>query len=143
MELKPRIGIDRLKFGMSQAEIQGIIGEPDKSFINQDDSNQIIWEYNRNRIRLTFYADEKNRFGYFRCRSNDLTFQGKKLIDMDINQAMNGLGNTDKFQVEEYGFFRTYFDESDWLTLNEEYGLVSEVEMGVPFKNDDDYDWPR
>jgi hypothetical protein len=29
------------------------------------------------------------------------------------------------------------------LTLNEEFGKVSSVEIGAPWKNEEEYDWPE
>jgi hypothetical protein len=43
--------------------------------------------------------------------------------------------------VEDYNSFVTYISEEYWLVLNVEYDEVTDIELGVPFKNDDEYDW--
>lgn len=50
--------------------------------------------------------------------------------------------NSESWEKEEYDSFNIYFLESDWLTLNVEYERVTDIELGVPFKNEDEYDWP-
>lgn len=66
MELKPRIGVDNIKFGMTQREFLETIGIPDKKWIERDsydaDDDKVYFEYNK--LRLVFYLKEEGRLGY-------------------------------------------------------------------------------
>ena len=42
MEIKLKIGIGDLKFGMTENEIIKILGKPNKRFMDEDDDNQLI-----------------------------------------------------------------------------------------------------
>ncbi|MGB5818166.1 MAG: hypothetical protein WBG90_01685 [Saonia sp.] len=144
MELKPKIGIDNLKFGMTQKDILEILGIPDRKRIDEDDEEQILFEFNRLKIRLTFYLNEENRLGYIRSNNPDLTFNGMKIIGSKIEYAKKEIFGEiiSDWEVEEYDFFLTHSDDNVWVTLNEEFGEVSSVEVGVTFSDGENYDWP-
>jgi hypothetical protein len=144
MELKPQIGIDNLRFGMTQAGIVEILGMANREKIDDDNDNLLLWEYHDPKIRLTFNKDEDNRLGYIRTINPNLTFNGHKILYSKVDFVKNEiLGNIiNDWEVEEYDFLTTYFNEEYWLTLHVEYGIVTSFEIGVPFKNDEEYDWP-
>ena len=47
------------------------------------------------------------------------------------------------WEIDEYHFFNTLFSEKNWLTLHTEYNEISTLELGVPFLDDENYDWPK
>ena len=47
-----------------------------------------------------------------------------------------------KWEIGDYELFQTHFNEPNWLTLHSEFGEIHEIEMGVPFKNENEYDFP-
>ncbi|NAS13114.1 hypothetical protein GTQ38_13950 [Flavobacteriaceae bacterium R33] len=144
MELKPKFGIDNLKFGMSQKEVSDILGQPDRIFQLDDfGDNEMVWEWNEKFLRLTFYHEENNRFGYLRTMHPDLTYNGQKILNLPPEVVKEKLfPELIQWDKNEFDFLTMYFNEKYWLNLNCEYGLVLDLEMGVPFKNDEDYDWP-
>lgn len=145
MDLKPKTGIDRLKFGMTQKDIFAILGSPDRKRIDEDDDELLLLEYNRTRMRLTIYQNEQNRLGYIRTSNPDVTFEGKKIIGSKIEFAKKEIfGKIIKtWEVEEYDFFITHSNDEVWLTLDEEFGTVTYLEIGVTFLSDEHYDWPK
>lgn len=145
MEIKPKIGIDNLKFGMSQKEIFEVLGSHDRKRVDQDDDEQLLLEYFSLKLRLTVYLNEKFRLGYMRTSNPDLTFNGHKIIGSAIEFAKNEIfGKIIKdWEIEEYDFFITHSNDEFWLTLDVEYGTVTNVELGVTFKNEEEYNWPE
>lgn len=145
MEIKPKIGIDNLKFGMSQKEMFEVLGSHDRKRVDQDDDEQLLLEYFSLKLRLTVYLNEKFRLGYMRTSNPDLTFNGHKIIGSDIEFAKNEIfGEIIKdWEIEEYDFFITHSNDEFWLTLDVEYGTVTNVELGVTFKNEEEYNWPE
>jgi hypothetical protein len=144
MQLHPKIGIDNIKFGSNQTEVLNILGEPSNIFSDKDDPNEIIYKYNHLKLSLTFYISENYRLGYIRCSNPETNYKGRKILNLPITKVQkNVFGEFDQnWDVEQYDFFDTYFNESIWLTLNVEYGEVTDVELGVPFNFNDEYDWP-
>jgi len=49
----------------------------------------------------------------------------------------------DEWELEEYHSFSTHFNDKYWLTLHSEFESVTNLELGVPFENDEDYKWPN
>lgn len=145
MELKPTIGIGDIAFGMMRPEISRSIGLPQSSFHEEDEPDQLIQQYDALKLRLTFYGDEGGRMGYIRCAARDLTFGGAEIIGRPVGEVKELFGGngTMEWEVENYSFFDTHFNERLWLILNVEYGEVTDVEIGVPFKNEQEYDWKR
>ncbi len=85
------------------------------------------------------------RLGYIHCASHNLQVNGKQIIGQPVDVVKEQFQQTSPkdWEVEAYTFFDTHFSESLWLILNVEYGVVTDVEIGVPFKNDEEYDWKR
>lgn len=144
MQLKPKIGIGNLKFGMTQKDILEILGIPSRKRIDEDDDEQILLEFNQLKLRLTFYLTEGSRLGYLRTNNVDLTFNGHKIIGTKIDIAKKmifGSLITD-WEIDEYDFFITHSNDQFWITLNEEFGEVIAIELGVTFLDEENYDWP-
>ena len=61
---------------------------------------------------------------------------GTRLIGQSIGfvKAQVLMSAMNDWEVEKYTFFDTHFNERLWLVLNVEYGVVTDIEMGVPFE---------
>ncbi len=145
MELKPKIGVDNLKFGMKRTEVIEILNKPDRILTNQEDENELILEWNYLKLRMTFYQNENDRFGYLRTINPELKFNGKRIIGAQLEFVKKQIFAEliKDWEIDEYDFFTTYFNEQNWLTLHVEYGVVTEFEIGVPFKNEENFEWPN
>ncbi|MEN9336284.1 MAG: hypothetical protein RLZZ500_1271 [Bacteroidota bacterium] len=144
MELKLALGIDNIKFGLIQDEVFSLLGNPNKIHIDEDDENEIVCDWNDYKFRLTFYKDENLKLGYIRIKNQNLTFKNQKIIGQSLRQVKEIVfAHLNNWELDEYEFFSTYFNEKFWLTLHVDYGIIEEVEIGVPFKNNFEYDWPE
>ena len=47
------------------------------------------------------------------------------------------------WKITEYHFFVDYFNENYWLSLHSEFANIVNFEMGVPFNENEEYDWPE
>ena len=145
MEIKPKIGIYNLQFGMFRKNVLEILGNPDRIMTDEYDENEQKLEWNKLKLRLTFQLDENDRLTYFVSKNPNLNYGGQKLIGIDTEIVKNKIFAelVSEWEIEEYDFFQTLFHEPSWLTLHSEFGEISEIEMGVPFKNENEYDWPN
>lgn len=144
MQLKPKIGIGNLKFGMTQKDILEVLGIPNRKRIDEDDDEQILLEFNQLKLRLTFYLNEGNRLGYLRTNNVDLTFNGHKIIGTKIDIAKKMIFGSliNDWEIDENDFFITHSNDEFWITLCEEFGEVIAIELGVTFSDEENYDWP-
>jgi len=145
MEIKPGIGFDNIKFGMSRDEILKILGEPNRVVTGENDEFEQRLEWYDKKIRLTFQLDENDRFTYLTSKNDKTEYNGQKIIGLNIDFVKNKLFRdlvTD-WVVEDYQFFETHFNENLWLNIRSEFEKVIEFEMGVPFKSDNIHRWPE
>jgi hypothetical protein len=145
MEIKPEIGIGELKFGMKLAEVIKILGNPDSVKAEKDDEHRIIVVFNKHRLRLTFYENENGKLGYIISSNPNLTYNGINIINSNIDFTKKEVFGKiiNKWEIENYESFISHFEEKYWLTLHSEFETVTIFELGVPYKNEEDYKVPK
>jgi hypothetical protein len=131
-------GIDQLLFGMKQKDVEALYGKPSKQF-NDEDGN-IIYLYNDQKLRLTFYEDEDYRLGYIITSNAEATVLNQKVIGKNIEQIKADLPFT-TWEVEEFDSTENHFNESNWLILQAEFNTIIRAEVGAIIKDNDEFDW--
>ena len=140
MKIIPKSGVDQLLFGMKRPHVEKIYGKPSREFI--DDDQNIIWLYDTQRFRLTFYEDEDFRFGYIIASNPELELGGQNVIGTHAETLKQNLQKHFKaWESETFDMTENHFNEENWLILQSEFGVVTKVELGVVAKNLDDFDW--
>lgn len=138
MILNPKNGIDKLLFGMQQKDVEAIYGKPDKEF--KDDDENIIYLYNKEKLRLTFYEDESFKLGYIISSNPELLLLDKKVIGRNCMELKTELPFK-SWEVEDFDSTENHFNESNWLTLQSEFGQVIRVEIGAIINDNDELEW--
>lgn len=138
MILNPKNGIDKLLFGMQQKDVEAIYGKPDKEF--KDDDENIIYLYNKEKLRLTFYEDENFKLGYIISSNPELLLLDKKVIGRNCIELKTELPFK-SWEVEDFDSTENHFNESNWLTLQSEFGIVIRVEIGAIINDNDELEW--
>jgi hypothetical protein len=143
MEIKPRYGIGDFSFGMKTEDVIQKLGKPDKIYQDEEEEDELLYQYNKLKLKLTFYQDHEGKLGYIRSSHPGLTFKGKPVIQAPIDKVKGEVfGQLIKdWEVEDYNSFVTYISEEHSLVLNVEYDEVTDIELGVPVKNEEEYDW--
>ena len=141
MKVNLKSGIDKLLFGMKQSDVIAIYGKPDKNYKDEDDN--VIFVYNAQKMRLTFYQEEAFRLGYIVASSVALDLMGVPVIGKTIGDAKKELAEKGlvKFTQEAFDTFENYFNEDNWLILQTEFDEVVKVEVGAIITNKDEFDW--
>jgi hypothetical protein len=144
MEIKPKIGFDNLKFGMTQKEVVEILGKPNKKIIDPKNEDHLILEWTSKLIRLVFYQHHNDRFAYFRTKNPNTNYNGQKIIERKVEFVKTEVFGdlVKKWEIEDYTAFETHFDEEYWINLDVEFGIVNGFELGVTFDEDEQYVWP-
>lgn len=138
MILNPKNGIDKLLFGMQQKDVEAIYGKPDKEF--KDDDENIIYLYNKEKLRLTFYEDESFKLGYIISSNPELLLLDKEVIGRNCIELKTELPFK-SWEVEDFDSTENHFNESNWLTLQSEFGQVIRVEIGAIINDNDELEW--
>ena len=138
MKINPKNGVDQLLFGMNQNHVQAIYGEPSKQF--KDDDGNEIYLYFKEKLRLTFYEDESFRLGYIITSNEEATLLDKKVIGKNVAVIKSELPFK-SWEQEDFDSTENHFNESNWLILQSEFGVVIRVEIGAIIKDNDEFDW--
>jgi len=138
MKLNPKNGIDSLLFGMKQKDVIALYGNPDKQF--EDDDKNVIFLYNSKKLRLTFYEDEDFRLGYLITSNADALLLDQKVIGRDVEELKNELPFK-SWEQENFDVTENHFNESNWLILQSEFGVVIRIEIGAIINDDDNFVW--
>ncbi|MDN3674057.1 hypothetical protein QWY99_13430 [Flavobacterium branchiarum] len=141
MKINPKNGIDKLLFGMKQNDVTAIYGKPDRNYKDEDDN--VIFAYNKLKMRLTFYQEEDLKLGYVVASSPDLEIFGFKIIGRKIADVKKDLATKGitKFTQEEFDTFENYFNEENWIIFQTEFEEVVKFEIGAIINNKDEFDW--
>jgi hypothetical protein len=139
MELKPKLGIDKLLFGMKQKDVETIYGNADKQF--KDEDKNLILVYNEHKWRLTFYEDEELRLGYIISSNSDLTLLDKKVIGRKVEDVKQELVTFKSWEQEDFDLAENHFNEDNWIILQTEFGEITNVEIGAIINKKDEFDW--
>ena len=141
MKINPKTGIDKLIFGMLQKDVEAIYGKPSKSFTDEDDNT--IFQYNPQKLRLTFYKDENFKLGYIVSSNQDLDLLGIKVIGKPVVEVQKELTGKEfaKWEKEEFDTLENYFNEANWMILQTEFDDVVKVEVGAIINEKDEFEW--
>lgn len=140
MKIILKNGIDRLLFGMLQKDVIALYGKPSKSYKDEDDN--VIFLYNDQKFRLTFYVDEGLKLGYIVSSNEDLVLFDQKIIGLTMDAVKKQLlskGFT-KWDEESFDTYENYFNEDFWMIVQTEFGIVVKVELGAIIVKDE-FDW--
>ncbi|MEQ3661445.1 MAG: hypothetical protein ABNG98_09905 [Flavobacterium sp.] len=142
MEIKLKFGIDKLLFGMKQKDVEEIYGKPNSQY--KDEEDNVVYVYNNQKVRLTFYDEEELRLGYITSTNESLELFGNKIIGENWSDVKTILAEKKltQFETEVVDGTENYFFENNWLFVNVDYGKVFKIEIGAIFTdNEDDFDW--
>jgi len=138
MKINLKNGIDTLLFGMNQKNVEALYGLPSKQFKDEDGNS--IYLYNDQKMRLTFYEDEAFRLGYIISSNSELTLFDKKIMGQNCATIKSEL----PFKIweqEDFDSVENHFNESNWLTLVSEFGVITKVEIGAIINDNDEFEW--
>ena len=141
MKINLKNGIEKLLFGMKQNDVTALYGKPDRNYKDEDDN--VIFAYNKLKMRLTFYKDEEFKMGYIVASSTDLELFGNKVIGKKISEVKKELAlkGITKFTQEDFDTFENYFNEENWIILQTEFDEVVKFEIGAIINAKDEFDW--
>ena len=141
MKINLKNGIEKLLFGMKQNDVTALYGKPDRNYKDEDDN--VIFAYNKLKMRLTFYKDEEFKMGYIVASSPDLELIGNKVIGKKISEVKKELASKGitKFTQEDFDTFENYFNEENWFILQTEFDEVVKFEIGAIINAKDEFDW--
>ena len=126
---------------MKQNDVIALYGKPNRNYKDEDDN--LIFAYNAQKMRLTFYQEEDLKLGYIVASSPDLELLGNTIIGKKISEVKKDLAakGITKFTQEDFDTFENYFNEDNWFILQTEFDEVVKFEIGAIINAKDEFDW--
>jgi len=154
--IKPGIGLGKLKFGMAQDEVKDIIGLPNEIEIYQhlpnSKENEISenWHFKDLELSISFSSDDDWRMDTISINSKYYSLWGSIEIGQTMSQVeeiLKGL-KKDNYICEDWSNLESpdhklfEFDD-DYFNLWFDNGELSEIQWSPRFINEDEIDWPH
>ncbi len=153
-EIKAGYGLGMLKFGISRAEVEKLLGKPDEieehSYSDTDDDVTETWHYDELELSLEFDKEEDWKLITMSVSSEFYEFMGKSLISVSEDKLISAFEELkiEDFEEEELSPIE---NPSQKLISLEDLGInfwfdndvLLEIQWCVLFIDDDTIDWPK
>jgi len=142
MEISIGRGLNKILFGMLQKDIENLLGLPSKKYRGEFDD--IYWLYNDLKITLKFEKDEEYKLGWIEVKNPNSTLFSKKLISKSTKDVIDFISGkiNDEIELNDYDSFESYTFNNNWLEIQSEYGIVTQINFGYLFDNEDNPIYP-
>ncbi|MCG8702131.1 MAG: outer membrane protein assembly factor BamE [Bacteroidales bacterium] len=151
-EIKLGYGLGLLKFGMTRKEVEELLGKPDETeqYNYADDINTEAWHYDEHEFSVSFDEEEDWRLITIAISSEDCEFRGKKLIGMSQDETIAQIKelNIKDFEIEDCS--TDDYPNHELIAVDElcinfwfDEGMLSEIQWGPFYLDDDNVDWPN
>lgn len=136
MDMYPGIGLNNIRFGITEAELIALIGEADKACYDADTERRQL-QYNS--LRSTFWFDDTN-LHWIECSHPALQLNDQKLYEKPVGDAIAFLTAElgESSTLEDYCSSEYYSFEAHWLSVHVEYGIVNKIQFGYLFDENDE-----
>lgn len=141
MKIVLKNGIDKLLFGMKQPDVISLYGNPDKKYTDEDDN--IVFLYNKLKLRLTFYNEEDFRLGYIITSNPEAELFDKKIIGRDFTAVKEEVSKSgiSKFLKDEFDGYENFSNEDNWIIFQTEFNEITKFEIGAMLDKNDEFEW--
>lgn len=143
------IGIAEIKFGMSKTEVEKILGKPDdkeQELYGEDEEAMLeSWHYDEKDLSLGFDEDEDWKLITIAVSEESYTLKGKQVIGLSLEKmvdTLNSLG-IDELELEEDEEISVLYADDQSMKVWLEDKVVTEIQWGPLFKDEDTIAWPN
>jgi hypothetical protein len=146
MKINPGVGVGALRFGQSEAEVEALIGTPDRVEEERyEGDSSLAWHYQALGLSIYFEADPELRLIMIDADSPEVRFDSLAPIGLDeedLVERLDELGNVVLEEEFEELDRRVYdlVDTGVWFWVHK--GRCDSVQVSVLVDDDDEYVWP-
>lgn len=143
------VGIDQIKFGMLKADVEKVLGKPDdvdKELYGENEEAMLeSWHYDALDLSLGFDEDEEWRLITIAVSDSKYSLNDKALVGLKISEiidVLNGMGY-DEIELEEDEEISVLYLDDQSMKIWLENQIVTEVQWGPLFQDEDTIAWPK
>lgn len=151
-DIKPGEGLGIIKFGMTRAQVQALLGEPDDmdAYADPDlDYASESWHYDELEVSLTFDEDVDWKLVTIAVSSPDYELHNKKLIGLSTEALLEAVKDlelgeyeTEDWSSEEVPDHKLISFPGPQLNFWLEDGELTEIQWGLLFSDEETVRWP-
>ncbi|MGB0868194.1 MAG: hypothetical protein ACPGSD_01240 [Flavobacteriales bacterium] len=143
------VGIEEIKFGMLKADVEKVLGKPDeidKELYGENEEAMLeSWHYDELDLSLGFDEDEDWKLITVAVSDSKYTLKDKALVGLKISEiidVLNAMGY-DEIELEEDEEISVLYLDDQSMKIWLENQVVTEVQWGPLFQDEDTIAWPK
>lgn len=142
MDIILGLGAGRVRFGMTEAEVQALLGSPDKIVTTECQDRD--WLYNGEKMVLKFEPANEDRLGWLEIHHCEARWNGIAIFEVGQDQLLAELSSVlgEPYDYDDYGTLDSYFFEGNWVEVQYELGALRCFNFGVAYDANDAPLWP-
>jgi len=127
------VGLDDMKFGMSEENIVDIYGKPDKIYLTEDENTRYV--YNELLLELSFEKENNNLLGWIEVHNPNALLKGQQLIHLTKEKVLSFLSTfiNEEPEIDDYGSFLSITYNDIWLELQFSFDRLRNINFGDIF----------
>lgn len=150
-QILPGKGLPQLFFGTSREDVLALLGQPDDidRYSDEEDFSSETWHYDDLELSLVVEEVEDWRVTTLTVSSDEFTLKGARLIGMSramlekkIAELELGESQYEDWSDDEQDNFELVSIPDQNLNFWLLDGIVSEIQWGVAYNEQDEADWP-
>lgn len=151
-EIIPHQGIPGLPFGSTKAEIKARLGEPDEvdRYTDSDGFTSESWHYDEIDLSLVIEEAEDWRLTTFAVSGEQFVVNNFKIIGATDEAALKFFNAAGLGEVQRENWLDDDEDPYEVLNIPDAFlnlwlkeGIVTEVQWGAPYNDEDEIVWPE
>lgn len=147
MIIKPGVGLGPIKFGFTEGQVIGVLGEPEHSFEKEyvkgcDNWKRELW-YENQTLGFTFDEDDEFKLGTITVRGTGFTLQDRDLFAQPIGEVRKFLDPYTSEPPDHEVYIEAIDQRCECLEYNElgmmvwfELGALSDMQCSYLFESD-------
>jgi hypothetical protein len=147
------VGLGDLKFGMTRDDLIELVGAPDEkenySLSGDDDDQTESWHFDEQELAVSFIKVDEWRLVSLTTSSEDSLFRGIEIIGQSLKDLKAELTAIDVTDLDledcssaEAPNLKLLYSMKEGMNFWLEEGVVTDVEWGVRYNDDETIDWP-
>lgn len=123
MNIFPKVGVDNIKLGMSQKDVQAILGEPEnKEKVEEEE----LWEFG-NGLELSFQAEDSYRLSSITVMADSAVLDSKLIIgitESELESIFPAFRLDEDFKKDGKSYYADELQIMAWVFDGEVFNVV-------------------
>ena len=132
-----------MKFGLTAQEVIDLHGNPSTEFVDDFGDRHLC--YSNLGFAAKIEKESGDRVGWIMVSNPSVSLFGIKPIGQPIDVVIGHFQKhlSDTVEIEDYGIWTSRTFKNAWVEIQETLGIVTQINFGVAYDDQDNIQWPR